>query len=204
MTGKNWRDFPRLSARHCTFLKWSPPPSGANDLACSVSIAGSPRGPAFFGICTQRAGLSRIRARFRKALATWSATISITDPPARSSTGTTAHMRPGYFRNRSEAGRLRAAKLSSYAGRLDVLVLVLPRGGVPAAYEVARALGEPLDVFLVRKLGVPWTRRTRDGRISRPAASAWSNNAETTVITRRSGQSQRAVSVIAHQGERSW
>jgi predicted phosphoribosyltransferase len=59
------------------------------------------------------------------------------------------------FRDRSEAGRLLAAKLADYADRPDVVVLALPRGGVPVAYEVARALGAPLDVFLVRKLGIP-------------------------------------------------
>jgi len=61
----------------------------------------------------------------------------------------------GRFRDRRDAGRLLAAKLGAYAGRPDVLVLALPRGGVPVAYEVARALSAPLDVFLVRKLGVP-------------------------------------------------
>jgi predicted phosphoribosyltransferase len=59
------------------------------------------------------------------------------------------------FRDRREAGRLLAARLAHYRGRPDVLVLALPRGGVPVGYEVARALGAPLDVFLVRKLGVP-------------------------------------------------
>jgi len=59
------------------------------------------------------------------------------------------------FRDRSEAGRLLAAKLTAYADRPDVVVLALPRGGVPVAYEVARALGAPLDIFLVRKLGIP-------------------------------------------------
>jgi erythromycin esterase-like protein/adenine/guanine phosphoribosyltransferase-like PRPP-binding protein len=59
------------------------------------------------------------------------------------------------FRDRREAGRLLAEKLASYRHRPDVVVLALPRGGVPVAYEVARALGAPLDVFLVRKLGVP-------------------------------------------------
>jgi putative phosphoribosyl transferase len=59
------------------------------------------------------------------------------------------------FRNRSEAGRVLAAKLAVYAKRPDVIVLALPRGGVPVAYEVAQALDAPLDVFLVRKLGVP-------------------------------------------------
>jgi putative phosphoribosyl transferase len=59
------------------------------------------------------------------------------------------------FRNRSEAGRLLARELAAYAGRGDVLVLGLPRGGVPVAFEVARALRAPLDVCVVRKLGVP-------------------------------------------------
>ena len=64
-------------------------------------------------------------------------------------------LKPGLFRDRREAGRLLAAKLTAYANRPDVIVLALPRGGVPVAYEVARALGAPLDVFVVRKLGVP-------------------------------------------------
>jgi putative phosphoribosyl transferase len=59
------------------------------------------------------------------------------------------------FHDRCEAGRLLAATLTAYAQRPDVLVLALPRGGVPVAAEVARALGAPLDVFLVRTLGVP-------------------------------------------------
>ncbi|HEX6535278.1 MAG TPA: phosphoribosyltransferase [Gemmatimonadaceae bacterium] len=59
------------------------------------------------------------------------------------------------FRDRVEAGRILAALLRQYAGRPDVLVLALPRGGVPVGYEVARALDAPLDVFLVRKLGMP-------------------------------------------------
>jgi predicted phosphoribosyltransferase len=59
------------------------------------------------------------------------------------------------FRDRRDAGRMLAAHLGRYARRPDVLVLALPRGGVPVAAEVARALGAPLDVFIVRKLGVP-------------------------------------------------
>src|SRR3989454_12839336 len=59
------------------------------------------------------------------------------------------------FRNRAEAGRLLARALQQYKDRADVLVLALPRGGVPVAYEVARTLNVPLDVFIVRKLGVP-------------------------------------------------
>src|SRR3954447_26815327 len=59
------------------------------------------------------------------------------------------------FRDRVEAGRALARALSHYAGRNDLVVLALPRGGVPVAYEIARELGAPLDVFVVRKLGVP-------------------------------------------------
>ncbi len=59
------------------------------------------------------------------------------------------------FQNRSEAGRILAGRLAAYAGRSDVLVLALPRGGVPVAFEVAQSLAVPVDVFIVRKLGVP-------------------------------------------------
>src|SRR5258708_7772311 len=59
------------------------------------------------------------------------------------------------FRDRTHAGRLLADRLRKYANRDDVIVLALPRGGVPVGYEVASALGAPLDAFVVRKLGVP-------------------------------------------------
>ena len=59
------------------------------------------------------------------------------------------------YANRREAGVELAARLSAYRNREDVVVVALPRGGVPVGYEVARALGAPLDVFLVRKLGLP-------------------------------------------------
>lgn len=59
------------------------------------------------------------------------------------------------FHDRAEAGRDLATKLARYANRSDVVVLALPRGGVPVAFEVAQAIRAPLDVFLVRKLGVP-------------------------------------------------
>jgi putative phosphoribosyl transferase len=59
------------------------------------------------------------------------------------------------FMDRREAGRALADELAGYRGRRDVIVLALPRGGVPVAYEVARRLGLPLDIFLVRKLGMP-------------------------------------------------
>jgi predicted phosphoribosyltransferase len=70
------------------------------------------------------------------------------------------------FRDRAEAGRRLAERLVEYAGRPDVLVLALPRGGVPVAYEVARALGAALDVFVVRKLGVPGQEELAMGAIA--------------------------------------
>ena len=70
------------------------------------------------------------------------------------------------FHDRTEAGRELAAKLAAYAGRPDVLVLGLPRGGVPVAYEVALALDAPLDVFLVRKLGLPGHEELAMGAIA--------------------------------------
>ena len=70
------------------------------------------------------------------------------------------------FRERHEAGRHLAAKLMRYAGRDDVTVLALPRGGVPVGYEVARALDAPLDVFLVRKLGLPGHEELAIGAIA--------------------------------------
>lgn len=70
------------------------------------------------------------------------------------------------FRNRAEAGSALAEELADYAGREDVIVLGLPRGGVPVAAEVARRLGAPLDVFLVRKLGVPGREELAFGAIA--------------------------------------
>lgn len=70
------------------------------------------------------------------------------------------------FRDRSDAGRVLATHLAAYAGRPDVLVLALPRGGVPVAFEVAQALDAPLDVFLVRKLGVPGHEELAMGAIA--------------------------------------
>ncbi len=70
------------------------------------------------------------------------------------------------FRDRTDAGRQLAARLTHYAGRDDVLVLALPRGGVPVGYEVAESLGAPLDVFLVRKLGTPGHEELAMGAIA--------------------------------------
>ena len=71
-----------------------------------------------------------------------------------------------FFRNRIEGGRQLAARLGSYADRPDVVVLALPRGGLPVAFEVAQTLHAPLDVFLVRKLGVPGREELAMGAIA--------------------------------------
>jgi putative phosphoribosyl transferase len=70
------------------------------------------------------------------------------------------------FRDRREAGRRLADELQQFAGRPDVIVLGLPRGGVPVAFEVATALHAPLDVFVVRKLGLPWHEELAMGALA--------------------------------------
>src|ERR671931_1586396 len=70
------------------------------------------------------------------------------------------------FRNRAQAGQLLARALQKYKHRDDVLILALPRGGVPVGYEVATALNAPLDVFIVRKLGVPGHEELAMGAIA--------------------------------------
>ena len=70
------------------------------------------------------------------------------------------------FENREEAGRILAAKLMIYANRPETIVLALPRGGVPIGYEIARALNLPLDVMIVRKLGVPGHEELAMGAIA--------------------------------------
>ena len=70
------------------------------------------------------------------------------------------------FKDRRDAGRVLARKLSAYAGQADVIVLALPRGGVPVGYEVAIALNAPLDILLVRKLGLPGREELAIGAIA--------------------------------------
>jgi putative phosphoribosyl transferase len=72
----------------------------------------------------------------------------------------------GRFRNRRDAGRQLAEELKAYTNRPEVRVLALPRGGVPVAFEVAQALHAPLDIFLVRKLGVPGHEELAMGAIA--------------------------------------
>ena len=74
--------------------------------------------------------------------------------------------KPIMFADRTQAGRVLADKLAAYTGRADVVVLALPRGGVPVGFEVARSLGVPLDVCSVRKLGVPGHEELAMGAIA--------------------------------------
>lgn len=71
-----------------------------------------------------------------------------------------------FFNDRTDAGKRLAAKLSEYANREDVLILALPRGGVPVAFEVAKELNVKMDVFIVRKLGVPGNEELAMGAIA--------------------------------------
>ena len=71
-----------------------------------------------------------------------------------------------FFQDRTDAGRILARYLTKYKDRPDVVVLALPRGGVPVAYEIAKALNAPLDIFLVRKLGVPGQEEVAMGAIA--------------------------------------
>src|SRR5262245_64917699 len=98
------------------------------------------------------------------------------------------------FLDRAEAGRHLAAKLRDHAGRPDVVVLALPRGGVPVAYEVARALRAPLDVFVVRKLGVPGQPELAMGAIA--SGGVCVSNADTV---RALDISDREFESVAHE-----
>ena len=101
------------------------------------------------------------------------------------------------FRDRSEAGQKLAQKLKAYANRQDVLVLGLPRGGVPVAFEVAQALNAPLDVFLVRKLGVPGQNEFAMGAIASAGVRILNQkvitglNISSEAIARTAAQAQR-------------
>jgi predicted phosphoribosyltransferase len=114
------------------------------------------------------------------------------------------------FKNRSHAGRELAKALMDYAGREDVIVLALPRGGVPVAYEVARALQVPLDVFLVRKLGVPGREELAMGAIASGELRllnediVQSLNISDEEIARVAAQEQRELQrrEIAYRGDR--
>jgi len=98
------------------------------------------------------------------------------------------------FRDRREAGRVLASLLKTFAGRDDVVVLALPRGGVPVAYEVASALGAPLDVFLVRKLGTPGHRELAMGAIASGGVRVLNDD-----VVRWYGISESAIESVARE-----
>lgn len=80
------------------------------------------------------------------------------------------------LKDRTEAGRLLGEKLAAYSDRDDVVVLGLPRGGVPVAFEIAKRLNAPLDVFIVRKLGVPWQEELAMGAIASGSVRVLNND----------------------------
>jgi putative phosphoribosyl transferase len=96
------------------------------------------------------------------------------------------------FRDRKYAGRALAKRLALFAGRRDVTVLALPRGGTPVAYEVAKALHAPLDVLVVRKLGVPWNPEFAMGAIASGGERLIDD-----MLTRELGISTRDVEEVA-------
>jgi putative phosphoribosyl transferase len=100
------------------------------------------------------------------------------------------------FRDRFEAGRRLAASLQQYASHPNLLVLALPRGGVPVGYEVARSLRAPLDVMLVRKLGVPGHEELAMGAIASGGIRVISND-----VVRALGIPDRAIATIAAHEE---
>jgi predicted phosphoribosyltransferase len=101
----------------------------------------------------------------------------------------------GYaFRDREDAGRTLAGLLRHYRGRDDVIVLGLPRGGVPVAYEISVALGAPLDVFVVRKLGLPGHEEFAMGAIASGGVIVVNDD-----VVRDLGISDRAVQVVAQE-----
>ena len=101
------------------------------------------------------------------------------------------------FQDRRDAGRALADALRKYAGRDDVVVLALPRGGVPVAYEVARALGVPLDLFLVRKLGTPGHRELAMGAIASGGVRVLNDD-----VVRWYGIPKDAIEAVAREEER--
>jgi putative phosphoribosyl transferase len=101
------------------------------------------------------------------------------------------------FENRVEAGRALADKLERYADRFDVIVLALPRGGVPVGYEVAARLNAPLKVFLVRKLGVPGHEEFAMGAIA--SGGLWFVNDE---VVKQLGISRQQIKLVVEREER--
>src|SRR6266545_199658 len=111
--------------------------------------------------------------------------------------GETIRESPRPFADRREAGRELAAKLTAYRGRRDVVVLALPRGGVPVAFEVAEALDAPLDIFLVRKLGMPGHPELAMGAIASGGVRVLNDD-----VVQWYGISAGAIEAVAEQEQR--
>lgn len=101
------------------------------------------------------------------------------------------------FRDRAEAGQLLARKLTAYANRSDVTVLALPRGGVPVGFEIATALRAPLNIFLVRKLGVPGQEELAIGAVASGGVRVLDND-----LVKALHISQRHVDALTAQAQR--
>ena len=101
------------------------------------------------------------------------------------------------YQNRFESGRRLAAELSEYANRDDVVILALPRGGVPVAFEVARSLKAPLDIFLVRKLGLPGYEELAMGAIASGGVRVINDD-----VVRQFRISQHVMDAVAAEQER--
>jgi putative phosphoribosyl transferase len=101
------------------------------------------------------------------------------------------------FQDRKEAGRALSDALQKYAQRNDVVVLALPRGGVPVAYEVAQKLAAPLDLFLVRKLGTPGHRELAMGAIASGGVRVLNDD-----VVRWYGIAQDDIEAVAQEEER--
>ena len=98
------------------------------------------------------------------------------------------------FRDRTEAGRRLAGILGGYAGRVDVLVLALPRGGVPVAFEVAKSLSAPMDIFVVRKLGLPGDEELAMGAVASGNVRVLNNE-----VVRSFGVSSEVLDAVAER-----
>jgi predicted phosphoribosyltransferase len=105
--------------------------------------------------------------------------------------------RPVPFRDRTEAGQYLATKLGAYSGRSDVIILALPRGGVPVGYEVAVALHATLDVFMVRKLGLPGHEELAIGAIATGGAKVFDH-----YLIRELGISEEELARVVAREER--
>ena len=101
------------------------------------------------------------------------------------------------FEDRFDAGRFLASKLRRFANRPDTIVLALPRGGVPVGFEVAKALNVPLDVFVVRKLGVPGYEELAMGAIASGGIRVLNED-----VVRSAGIPHKVIDAVAAEEER--